>query len=233
MATRQVDALSPFAGLESLAWGDLDQVRERSDTLFDALVQDDCQPLRKLLAALADTPGLPELSGRVDSMRKLVVWRSPADAVRLRLHLFTPGYQDRPHDHRFAFATRILSGAYVHRGYRRTVLDPDASSAERTAESIRVEQEGSGYVMGPDAVHSLTACRPTLTLMLRGPIVKRSATIVEQATGERFQLRGAADASSAQSGDGRLEPVELLATVAEMSAALPGSGRPGSRGAAS
>lgn len=87
--------------------------------------------------------------------------------------------------------------------------------------------------MGPDAVHSLTACRPTLTLMLRGPIVKRSATIVEQATGERFQLRGAADASSAQSGDGRLEPVELLATVAEMSAALPGSGRPGSRGATS
>jgi len=48
-------------------------------------------------------------------MYKLVLYNAAELAVRLRLHVYQAGFFDRPHNHRWSFASHILRGGYVHR----------------------------------------------------------------------------------------------------------------------
>jgi hypothetical protein len=52
-------------------------------------------------------------------MRKLVLHDDADLGVRLRLHLYRGGFFDRPHNHRWSFASRILHGGYRHRLFGR------------------------------------------------------------------------------------------------------------------
>lgn len=107
-------------------------------------------------------------------MDKLVVWQSADAAVRLRLHVFYPGYVDRPHNHRWSFVSRLLSGSYLHTlyGVDADVLREVRQGSEPRPRYLRYEQVGGDYFLEDSMVHSLRAEQTTVSLVLRGPAVK-------------------------------------------------------------
>jgi hypothetical protein len=122
------------------------------------------------------------------SMDKLVLWQSPDEEVRLRLHVFLPGYADRTHNHRWSFVSRILSGGYVHSlyGSEADVLRDAAAGREpRIVYAGRV-QRGSTYFLHHSLVHSLRTDEIAVSLLLRGPSAKD----------DYFTLAGGADATA-------------------------------------
>lgn len=134
---------------------------------------------------LAD-PGAGESYPQMD---KLVLWRSQDGDLRLRLHVFSRGYRDRPHNHRWSFASTILAGSYRH-----TIYGSSADVIERgdlrplwTAE----HRAGESYFLDSDAVHSLHVDQLAVSLVLRGPATKdRYFTMVPAGpAGGEYELR--------------------------------------------
>jgi hypothetical protein len=176
-----------FPLLSDLRWSDCDAVAAAAVRIFDVLCADRHRELRRLLGTLSGATTLLPLCERLDFMDKLVVWEERNLDVRIRLHVFRPGYSDRPHNHRFTFASRILAGAYRHDLYGHESLLGDTSH-EWQPLVARMEEPGSQYVMHHDAVHRVVAAEPTLSLVLRGPIVKATSVIVDRITGQRTTL---------------------------------------------
>lgn len=146
------------------AVGFLDALTRRWDVV-DALLQALCTggPLRR------DCESFPHLD-------KLVLWEHPERRVKLRLHVFSSGYGDLPHNHRWPFAARILHGAYVHSIYgdEATVLAADAGGRQLTPLLRREETRGNSYLIDHSLVHSLRAEATVVSLVLRGEPVKSS-----------------------------------------------------------
>jgi hypothetical protein len=140
-----------------------------------------------LLEDVAATPGLvsalvtgigaeraPGVCEAYPCMDKLVLWRSADGATRLRLHVFSAGYADRPHNHRWNFVSRILRGTYQHTlyGSEADVL-PLAQRGERLQPVFTQPQlTGSAYYLENSMVHALEADATAVSLLLRGPAVK-------------------------------------------------------------
>jgi hypothetical protein len=172
-------------------WSDPDELLVRADTLLDEVTRNGSRLLHSLLQRLPDRTDLHELCERLDFMDKLVLWEDPELDVRLRLHVFRPGYVDWPHNHRFNFASRILSGSYLHNLYSELSLTSPLDSPEWVPRLSRVETAGSQYVLQHQAVHSLKAVEKVISVVFRGPIVKSRAVIVDRRTGTRHALTGA------------------------------------------
>jgi hypothetical protein len=142
----------------------LDRLAGRPELLAD-LVRDIA-----LAGAGADGPACESYP----NMDKLVLWQSPDRAVRLRLHVFFPGYVDRPHNHRWSFVSRLVSGGYLHTlyGTEAEVLREVGEGHEPVPRYLRHEQRGGDYFLADTMVHSLRVDEVTVSLLLRGPAVK-------------------------------------------------------------
>lgn len=70
--------------------------------------------LHRLIEKVPGNEHLCALSEHYDILDKLVLHDAPS-GWRLRLHVFLPGYYDRPHNHRWTYSSRILTGHYEHR----------------------------------------------------------------------------------------------------------------------
>ncbi|MGY4965078.1 hypothetical protein [Streptomyces sp. 900105245] len=133
--------------------------------------------LAALLHSARTDPRLLGLSEVRPWGNRMVLHEDPASGTRLRLQHWAGGDQDphgRPHNHRWAFASTILHGSYVHRLYGDVAdverrLAADGGPARHLVE--RTESVGSSYVLHPQAVHSATAAAGTVSLLLRGPSV--------------------------------------------------------------
>jgi hypothetical protein len=107
------------------------------------------------LAGLANLEADTRLQGmceRYDFLDKLVVRDLPDAGVRVRLHLYRDGYFDRPHNHRWSFASRILRGQYVHRIFGRDAeLTEDTGPGTLRAIHERIETPGAAWGIEPAA----------------------------------------------------------------------------------
>jgi hypothetical protein len=101
--------------LADVDWNDLAAVAAASDKLLTAL-DSDRTTLRKLAERALDNPELLHLCEHYDILDKIVLHNDPS-GWRLRLHVFLPGYFDRPHNHRWTYSSRILHGSYTHTLY--------------------------------------------------------------------------------------------------------------------
>src|SRR5206468_719033 len=111
--TAMLDAL--FLDLTQVDWTDLAAVSATSDKLLTAL-DEDRAALRMLAHQAVADPDLLRLCEHYDILDKIVLHDDPT-GWRLRLHVFLPGYFDRPHNHRWTYASRILHGFYIHTLY--------------------------------------------------------------------------------------------------------------------
>jgi hypothetical protein len=194
--------------LREVRWDDLADVSARTTSLladlstspewmsyaFDRMFQD--EHLRSLCERLAE-------------LDKLVLVDDPASGVRIRMHVFRQGYFDRPHNHRFSFGTRILSGGYTHTVYGNFPDSLDLDAAMLFPRLVRHEGPGSGYVIEHSLVHSVAAACDTVTLTVRGPAQKDRMLIVDDELGA-FWAVGMKDEDPAEVARRRLTDDRLL-----------------------
>ncbi|WP_036529332.1 hypothetical protein [Nocardia sp. CNY236] len=204
---------SSFASLSGIDWNDTDSILAGCTPVFDAMSTD-----RALLASLicktADDPTLAEMCEGFDFMRKLVLYDDPTHGVRVRLHLYRGGFFDRPHNHRWSFASRILHGSYQHR-----IFGPDSDFDEATDPNAlrplltRHEQPGHTYALHHTSVHTVSAATNTASLLIRGPAAKQRFLIHDAAANEFFWVRGAQQETPDQRERKQLTPTELAGAI--------------------
>ncbi len=198
-----------FAPLRTLDWGDVAAVGEVGLPLLEAVATGD----GVLGALVRDATGdrrLLDLGEHLPWADKVVLHDDPT-GFRLRLHIFQPGYRDRPHSHRWAFASRILHGGYRHEVWGSEAdIDPTAPdpSALRLL-TVRHEATGSSYALGDSTLHCFTADPGTVSLVLRGPATKDRNMGVDPATGQVRWKYGAADEPAAARRQVELTPEHL------------------------
>lgn len=186
-----------FLGLRECDWEDTSSILQASMPIFGAFTADS-QLLPALLHNLADDEHLKPMCERYDFLDKLVLYDDMIAQVRIRLHLYRPGYFDRPHNHRWSFASHILCGRYRHRIFGRDDLfgeDTDPNSLQPIHE--RIEGPGASYALHHTSVHTVQADADTISLLIRGPAAKQRFLILDHAGGS-FWVYGAANESPEQ-----------------------------------
>ncbi|MFC0844673.1 hypothetical protein ACFH04_13285 [Streptomyces noboritoensis] len=210
------DLTKPLAHLD---WNDTDAVQEASSPLLDHLAHDP-ERLGQLLAAVPDDPALSALAEHYDILDKVVLHHDPA-GWRLRLHLFLPGYFDRPHNHRWTYSSRILTGSYRHTLYGLDhQLDDHIDVATLHPYMVRTETTGSAYTLHHAMIHAAVAEPHTVTLIVRGPAMKDRFVVTDRTTNTVWWQYGAANESPAEAQNKRMDTArftDLHSTLTQLS----------------
>lgn len=125
--------------LRSLDWEDIDAVEHATRNTLTTIIENP-ETIRTALVALPERPELLKLCEHYDILDKIVL-HSDESGVRLRLHIFLPGYFDRPHNHRWSYASAILRGEYRHYLFGDTKLDETINPGSLTA--LRLDKSTS------------------------------------------------------------------------------------------
>jgi hypothetical protein len=143
------------------------------------------------------------------------------DGWRIRLHVFSADYFDRPHNHRWTYTSRILTGAYTHVLYG---TDHDFTNevdvAALAARPVRIEEPGDTYTLHHSMIHSVTAHgEAAVRLIVRGPAVKDRFVVTDRATGKAWWQYGAATGTAETAAAKRMSDHQLRARIAALRAA--------------
>ncbi|MFV2021675.1 hypothetical protein [Micromonospora sp. LOL_023] len=201
-----------LADISKLDWTDLTAVTTTSDILLTRL-DTERDLLRGLIDdALAD-PKLLRLCEHYDILDKIVIHDDPT-GWRLRLHIFLPGYFDRPHNHRWSYVSRILHGSYTHTLYGTEDLISDTiDPATLLPRMVRTEQPGDTYTLHHTMIHSVVAQPYTTSLIVRGPAVKDRFVVTDRHTGHAWWQYGTANEDPAETARKRMTPDQATARV--------------------
>lgn len=145
--------------------------------------------LKQLLLAAKEDERLFSMSEHYDILDKIVLYSD--EKCRIRLHIFGEGYFDRPHNHRWSYSSKILSGSYQHTIYS---LDEtiDAPSTEHLLPVlVRQEKAGDFYTLHHSQYHSVVANTDTVTLIYRGPAEADRFRVMDRMTNEAWWQYGA------------------------------------------
>lgn len=195
--------------LYSLDWRDMEAVEAATRKALAVLLEDRNRPLiRQILLALPEQPELLRLCEHYDILDKIVLWDDPI-GFRVRLHVFLPGYFDRPHNHRWSYASSVLTGQYRHILFGDVQLDERVDPASLKPVMVRWEQAGSSYVLHHTMVHAVVAEPYTVSLVIRGPAVKDRFLVMDRKTGESWWQYGARRELEEEAAKKRM-PVERL-----------------------
>ncbi|MGF0319229.1 hypothetical protein [Nocardia fluminea] len=193
--------------LRDLDWNDIDAVENACIEVLDILVEEPTI-VRGRLAALPDRPDLLSLCEHYDILDKVVLHDDP-NGFRVRLHVFLPGYFDRPHNHRWSYASRILRGQYRHYLFGNAELDEHVEPAKLPVLQAREELVGNAYALHHSMVHAVVAEPYAVSLVVRGPAMKDRFLVMDRATGEAWWQYGAKQESEEAAERKRLMPERL------------------------
>lgn len=178
--------------LRDMDWDDVEAIDSAARKIFAHIVGNRYL-LRRGLATIRDDPHLMTLCEHYDILDKLVLFDDPEADVRVRLHIFGPGYHDRPHNHRWTYASHILRGEYRHRIYRAMELHPDLVPATLDAIHVRQEQAGASYTLHHSAIHAVVAEPSTVSIVLHGPAMTDRFLVMDNKTEKAWWQYGAAE----------------------------------------
>ena len=179
----------PLRSLDAGDWDDIDAVQAAAGEALGALSVDR-SVIRSALAGLPGKPGLPGLCEHYDILDKIVLHDDPA-GFRVRLHVFLPGYFDRPHNHRWSYASAILRGRYRHHLFGNVELDEEVLPCDLQAVMVREERAGDSYALHHSMVHAVVAEPNAVSLVVRGPAVKDRFLVMDRASGRSWWQYGA------------------------------------------
>jgi hypothetical protein len=207
-----------FAPLSNLDWQDLPAVVAASGLLLDRLDRD-----RALIGQLADRittdTTLVPLCEHYDILDKLVLHDDPT-GWRLRLHVFLDGYFDRPHNHRWTYTSRILTGSYTHTLYGADeALTDSIDVATLQPRLVRIEEPGDVYTLHHSMIHSVAARGHAITLIVRGPAVKDRFVVTDRVTGHAWWQYGTAADTAEAAAAKRMTPDQIRQRVEDLRAA--------------
>jgi hypothetical protein len=181
--------VEPVRSLDHDNWDDIDAVDSATRKVLDALTGDRAI-VRRLLTDLPRQPELLALCEHYDILDKIVLWDDPS-GFRVRLHVFLPGYFDRPHNHRWSYASTILRGEYRHYLFGNVEPDEDVRPGDLDVVMVRQEQVGNSYALHHSMVHAVVAEPFTVSLVVRGPAVKDRFLVMDRKTGDSWWQYGA------------------------------------------
>lgn len=193
--------------LRSLDWEDIDAVEHAARKALTTLTEDP-GAIRAALLSLPERPDLMTLCEHYDILDKIVL-HSDESGVRLRLHVFLPGYFDRPHNHRWSYASMIMRGEYRHYLFGNTTLDETVDPDSLTALQVQQEHVGTLYALHHSMVHAVVAEPFTVSLVLRGPAIKDRFLVMDRKTGENWWQYGAHQESVTSAAEKRMSPERL------------------------
>ena len=216
-------AAQKFSQLAAIDWDDTGSIRRGAAPIFTAVTTDPSL-LSGLLDALDGDSHLRSMCERYDFLDKLVLYDDPPSGARIRLHLYRPGFFDRPHNHRWSFASLILRGSYLHRIYGRD----DTFGEDTDPEGLRpiherVEEPGDRYALHHSSVHTVQADADTISLLLRGPAAKDRFLILDRDRGP-FWVHGAAQESAATRATKQMSAHQIADTIGRVRSLLAGGG---------
>ena len=108
----------------SLDWTDFDEASRVSGEIVQQLAADRAL-LRRLVLSVQRDERLRFLAEKHDELNYIVLYDALDRGIRIRLHRFSKGLEDTPHNHRFSFSSALLSGSYVHTLFQVERLDGD------------------------------------------------------------------------------------------------------------
>lgn len=194
--------VEPLRSLDVEDWDDIDAVEAKTRKVLDALTADPAA-IRAVLRDIPRTPELLALAEHYDILEKIVLHDDPA-GFRVRLHVFLPGYFDRPHNHRWSYASTILRGQYRHHLFGNVELDEDVRPGDLDAVMVRQEQAGDAYALHHSMVHAVVAEPHTVSLVVRGPAVKDRFLVMDRQSGQSWWQYGAAKESEEEAAQKRM-----------------------------
>jgi len=189
-------AIMDWLSRVKLNWNDFDEAGRISRELITELAAN--RPLLRNLVLNAATDNLlRSFAEKHNELNYVVLYDALDRGLRIRLHRFSRGLEDIPHNHRFSFSSTILSGSYVHSVFRLDTDsdDSDAGSKWRLDQPIgtytgaklqeielngfktifsTTQEVGSTYSMHHEAVHKTAMpLSDAFSLFVRGPALKR------------------------------------------------------------
>jgi hypothetical protein len=185
-----------IAPLRQLDWENIDAVEHATRKALTVLA-DDPALVRDALLALPTRPELLTLCEHYDILDKVVLYQDAA-GIRVRLHVFLPGYFDRPHNHRWSYASLILRGEYRHYLFGNVDVDSTPAPDSLTALHVRQEPTGATYALHHTMVHAVVAEPYTVSLVIRGPAVKDRFLVMDRKTGDSWWQYGAGRESAGE-----------------------------------
>jgi hypothetical protein len=202
--------------LREVDWNDVAAVEAASGPLLERLGCD-TEMLTTLLADAREDPRLRELSEHYDILDKVVLYDDADVGFRLRLHVFLPGYFDRPHNHRWSYSSFILHGSYQHFLYgSEDGLSENVNVSSLQPLMVRKEFEGSGYTLDHTMVHAVVAEPYTVSLIIRGPARKNRFMVMDRHTNRAWWQYGAGDETDEERAAKRMDDARLDETVARL-----------------
>ncbi|MFE2519431.1 hypothetical protein [Streptomyces mirabilis] len=165
----------------SLDIPDLREVHRINRALLDQLA-DDRDLLTLLVSEVLHDPERLAASRVTLLLNRLSLYQAPDRGFEIRLNMNPrPDNQLVPHDHRYAFATRILAGGYLHVVRRRTDgWDGPFTGADLEPAIVTVERPGSAYTLDHTMVHQAVMEPDTVTLFVRCPRRKKLSHAAEE-----------------------------------------------------
>lgn len=183
--------------LRWIDWGDIDDVELNCREALNELAAEP-RIVRARLEELPNRPELLDLCEHYDILDKIVLASEDDPGVRVRLHVFLPGYFDRPHNHRWSYASKILRGHYRHYLFGNAELDEQVDPNKLPVLHAREEPVGTSYALHHSMVHAVVAEPFTVSLVIRGPAVKDRFLVMDRQTNEAWWQYGAKDESEAE-----------------------------------
>lgn len=169
-----------FDSLEQLDWASLEEVSAANESVLRKL-ESDPRHLKCLLDSLSGDDELLAMCEHYDLLDKLVLFRGRHCDFRLRLHVFLPGYFDRPHNHRWSYSSLILHGSYQHAIYGQDIgLAEDIEVASLQPIMTHRQRAGDFYTLHHSLIHSVIAEPYTVSLIIRGPAQKNRFLVMDR-----------------------------------------------------
>lgn len=202
-----------FKELAAIDWTSTGSALAGCTPVYEAITTEPAL-LGKLLDQLPGDGHLAPMCERYDFLDKLVLYDDTSAQVRVRLHLYRPGYFDRPHPHRWDFFAGIYRGSYLHRIFGRAT-DFDEDTDPRTLRPLieRTERPGSSYALDHDTVHTVQAQADTISILIRGPATSDRFLILDAEAGRSFWVYGAAHETPEQRAAKQMTATQLAATI--------------------
>ena len=216
---RPAEVERAFSLLEGLDWTRIDQICEVTHHALALLAQPAC--LGYLFDRMLADPALLARSERQKLADRVVLYEDPNDTFRLRINRWT-GASELPHNHRFPFSARILSGKYLHALYGDVddILGRESESVLHP-NLVRFELPGDVYTLTQQMVHQATSYPDTISLLVRGPAMRDVTVALNPATGrvdsEKVGIANEAPAIHAQTEMNRAQLVDVRNHLARLS----------------
>ncbi|WPO69646.1 MULTISPECIES: hypothetical protein [unclassified Streptomyces] len=177
-------------------WTDLGKVHLQNSEFLTALSADK-EAMRELVDGVRAEPRLWDMCEHNRLFDKLVLHDAPDRGFRIRLHVWSNMEVAAPHDHRWSFTTRLLTGSYDHVLYH-VVEDADASVAPAFEQRFQsTERAGDSYTIHHETVHATTTKANTISLLVRGPAEKDVSRRMDPNTGKLWFGLGRKDQTDA------------------------------------